>query len=267
MSLKERYSYLAAWKKHGSRKGKGKNNPPVWFAMPGIPLVQLNEQEQRKRLNEERDILKNMGIPTNEKITFTVHDQIQKMSLEEFRKADPFTNSDEVVKNMVREAVQIGFMVKKIQDKVYNGKWTRERARDELEKVILPPPARGRKRVIDTKAAAILKKTYKELLPCIKEVREQMDVPLTKKHSNSRWDRYVEQKKDDIVSEARKIPGILDIFYESELPTILTKHSSIGEAAKLIIYERIKNLVTRPGEKAAQPFTLRSVKKILDDVV
>ena len=245
MSLKERYPYLATWKRSGWDKKKRKWGLPV-RPQPSFPV---DQKAEKRYLKNAEASLRNPRKYDFDTAPFLETDVQKILSV---MRDNPITSHKRLMREkIIPEVLSVGFYVLKIQGKYFQRKITREQAADILARKFLPF-GQGGKKIPDKTMRDSLRNAYKELMECVREIRVRLYIPLTKKVDIVAWPECtVEQILDEI-------PDALTIFNESELP-LLVERFSIGDACLKVIHQRIKHLFSSP----LTVFTERSVRELI----
>jgi hypothetical protein len=128
------------------------------------------------------------------------------------------------------EQKRLGAWVQNLQDASVNKEIPRRQILTLFGKAL---PSFKSGRAIPNYARRDLAKCYKELMFCIKEIREKLAVPLTRT-SEDEWP--ARETAEDIKNA---FPEVLSFFDDQELPRIL-EQSSISKTALKIIRLRLK---------------------------
>jgi hypothetical protein len=228
MTFKERYPYLAAWKRYGWNEKKR-----LWKAdyLPGKPLPTADAEKEEKYLAEMQSFLEEMGVSD---------DDIQKciMSLKE----SPMTSTQKLWREeIIPKALTIYLQISKIQDSLEKEELSRKEASKALSDRLLPS-AQGGKFIPSKERIKILRIVYNEMLGCIKEVRQRCEIKVSRR----------EEGYNPLGVTAKQIiewvPGVLDMFNGNELEYIVEEIPPRDACLKIFVKRiRILKLETLKG--------------------
>ena len=220
MNLKERYPYLAAWKRYGWDKKKRH-----WKAdfLPGKPLPPADKEEVEKELAGTQAFLEEMGASI-------AHIEEAITNLRE----SPTASVRKLWRErIIPQALTTHFQILKIQDSLEKRTLSRRDASKRLADMFLPS-AQGGKFLPSNERRRILRAAYNEMLGCLKEIRQRCEIRVSR-----REDGYnpLGVTPDDILDYWVK--DALDIFTKDEL-TYIVDEIPPRDACLKIIKKRIR---------------------------
>jgi len=229
--MKQKYPYLAYWKNRGFDK---------FPTVPPDVLKKRGEEAFRKSFRKHRSKYPSLNSE-KEKVFEELAVELFKVETDTITAVHYKNKVDEFINHEGRRSLEL-------RRKFVREGTPREEIEREWSKHSLPP-TKGGPAIPDKNVRRFLKKSYIELVDCIKTIRLIMDVPLTKTDS---WE-HINENHEDIIE---CVPETLDIFTKKELPLLIEK-PSVRDTAIIIIHKRIKTCVLNP-------ITPRTLADILD---
>jgi hypothetical protein len=229
--MKQKYPYLAYWKKRGFDK------------FPTVPPDVLKERGREAFRKSYRKHSSKYPLLNSEeeKVFEELVVELFKVEIDAITAVRYKNKVDEFINHEGRRSLEL-------RRKFVQEGTPREEIEHEWSKHSLPP-TKGGAAIPNKNVRNFLKKSYIELVDCIKTIRQMIDVPLTKTDS---WEQINENHED--IEEY--VPDVLDIFEKKELPLLIEK-PSVRDTAIKIIHKRIKTCVLNT-------ITPRTLADILD---
>lgn len=233
-TFKKRYPYLIYWKERGFKE------------FPTIPPDVILDKAKK---SFEKSYTKTLNNSVYSR--FLPEEVVQARLQETLNSAKPLL--DEMTANICQAQIDTTIYEMGMQDIELLKKFkingdSRDKIIREWGRKTLPQ-TKGGPAILSRNVRYVLKKVYKELIKCIKEVRKKLDVPLTNTE-NYKYD------SDVMPGEIKElVPSILLIFNEEELP-LLIDNPSIKDTAFKIMHNRLRRCVLNP-------ITSRTLENIL----
>ncbi len=204
--MRNRYPLLSTWKEHGFQN---------------FPLAKY-------------DFIGRSAI-LSKSITQHVEDVINEM----VEKSDnPLVTPENLRANILASLPQLiawGASVSVARDRIFRGELRKDVLKDLGNKVL--QQTGGGTLIFTSEQKASIRCHYEEMVPCIKEVRTKLEIPLVKQEGYD-WG----PKKAEVA--LKYFPEMLDIFQEEELMWICT-NPSVSETAMKILTARLWRSIGR----------------------
>jgi len=253
MQMKERYPFLAHWKKTGLNKF------PTYYSEEILQGIFTYLAEERLRVEEE-DLRKNFrnyfdqsptfrwGLKSREEAYLLENSYIEAMRAELVQKY--WSSFEQRIEDEIeRKSIDAGQREMQAYRDIIKGEDRGQVIRDFVSPL---PNSQGGKTLFTKDQKVILKCVYLEFQECIEKIRRICDIPLRDNHDYP-WG-YMDESEGIIMD----IPDWEVIFKKSELP-LITEYSSISDVSLEIISERLKACPLRKPSP-------RTLQNILDKV-